>query len=151
MMRRSTLAAIGGTAVGMAGVTAAATLALRRRKQWGPGELRHVSADQLQFSEVVQGASRAVLWGNPDRGPYAAFTRFAPGAKHPLHKHSSDLALVVLSGAYLYSTDEGDIRVSAGSFLFIPAGMPHRSGGDAAEGCLFYEESVGAFDLKPLE
>jgi quercetin dioxygenase-like cupin family protein len=150
-MRRSTLAAIGGTAVGMAGVTAAAALALRQRRQWGPGELLHVSADRLPYTEVVEGASRAVLWGDPDRGAYAGFTRFAPGAKHPLHIHSHDITIVVVSGSYLYGSHEGDIRVGAGSYLFIPAGTPHRSGGDEREGCVFYEESNGAFDLRPLE
>ena len=50
-----------------------------QKKQPKKKELIFVSADRVKFKEVVPGASRAVLWGNDDTGPYGAFTRFVPG------------------------------------------------------------------------
>ena len=93
---------------------------------------------------------RALLWGDPDRGPHAA-TRFQPGARHPLHKHSNDIVLVVLEGAYIYETDRGIERVDAGDCIFIPGGDVHRSSADPQKGCLFFQLTSGAFDLNVVE
>jgi quercetin dioxygenase-like cupin family protein len=81
-----------------------------------------------------------------------SITRFAPGLKNPLHTHSSDVRVVVLRGAYIYKPQNGkERRVGPGSFISVPAGDVHTSGGDAKEGALFYEESPGKFDLKPVD
>jgi len=112
-------------------------------------EVISASADRASFKEMIPGVSRAVLWGNPDMGPYGSFTKFVPGLDAGTHTHTNDVWLVVLHGAYLYKDDAGEKRVGAGEFLRIPGGMKHWSGGDANEGALFYEESSGKFDLVP--
>jgi quercetin dioxygenase-like cupin family protein len=106
-----------------------------------------VSADRASFQELIPGVSRTVLWGNPKTGAYAAFTRFVPGFQHGLHTHTSEIRMVVLQGAYLFRPEGGEMRVAAGSYFVLPAGYPHATGADAAEGALFYEESDGPFDL----
>ena len=146
-MRRSTLSTVGGAA---AGFVVAAGLVARRlgKRAQRPRELRHARPDQMHFEEVVPGASRAILWGDPETGPYAAFVRFEPGARLPLHTHTNPIALVVVSGAYLQgSRREGEIRVEAGEYLYNPAGSTHWSGADAQAGCLFYEEGPDRFDI----
>ena len=109
------------------------------------------SADEAQFKEAMPGVSRAVLWGNPDKGPYGAFTKFVPKFDAGMHTHTNDVWLVVIKGAYLYKDSEGEKRVNPGSFIRIPAKTKHWSGGDAKEGALFYEESSGKFDLIPAK
>ena len=109
----------------------------------------HVDSARDAFKEVTPGVSKAVLWGNPDRGPYGTFTRFGPGVTNGLHTHMNDIRIVVLNGAYVFKPEKGDeIRVAAGHYIFVPAGSPHMSSGDAKDGALFYEESMGKFDLK---
>ena len=110
-----------------------------------------VSADEAKYKEVVPGVSKAVLWGNPDKGSYGAFTKFTPGLDNGMHAHTNDVWLVVIKGAYLYKDDAGQKRVSAGKFIRIPAKTKHWSGGDAKEGALFYEEASGKFDLVPAK
>lgn len=111
-----------------------------------------VESAKADFKEVVPGVKKKVLWGNHDAGPYGAFTKFEPGATNPLHSHSSDLRIVVLQGAYIYKPRTGkERRVGAGSFLSVPGGDIHVSGGDPKEGALFYEESTGGFDLKLVD
>lgn len=110
-----------------------------------------VSADEAKYKEVVPGVSRAVLWGNPDKGPYGAFTKFVPGVDNGMHAHTNDVWLVVIKGAYLYKDDAGEKRVGPGSFIRIPGKAKHWSGGDKKEGTLFYEESSGKFDLIPAK
>jgi quercetin dioxygenase-like cupin family protein len=108
----------------------------------------HIDSAKATYKEANPGASVATVWGDPDKGPFGAFTKFAPGTKVPLHTHTSDLRLVVVKGAYIYKPEKGaEIRVGAGQYLFIPGGDRHQSGGDAKEGALFYDTGTGPFDL----
>jgi hypothetical protein len=114
-------------------------------------EVIFASADDAKFKEVIPGVSKALVWGNDQKGPYGAFTKFAPKVDNGMHTHTNDVWLVVLKGAYLYKDDAGEKRVKAGEFMRIPGKWKHWSGGDAKEGALFYEESSGKFDLIPAK
>ena len=144
MKQRFMVTAVGGALLGLGG---AAVLWARKgtRAAARPHASMHRTAGDMQFEPLLAGVSRAVLWGNPDRGPYAAFTRFEPDVHHRLHTHPHDISMVVLSGAYLYGTEQGTIRVAPLSFFLLPGGVPHWSGGDTNEGCLFFETSLGSF------
>lgn len=110
-----------------------------------------VAADKATYKEVIPGASRATIWGDPDTGPHGAFTKFIPGFDAGMHTHTNDLRIVVIRGAYLYKADGKETRVGPGSFLFSPGGTKHWSGGDPKEGALFYQEGLGKFDLNPVK
>lgn len=111
-----------------------------------------MSADEAKYKEVAPGASMAVIWGDPDKGAYRGFTKFAPGATFALHTHTSETRIVVIKGAYMYRPEKGDEkRVGPGAYIDIPAGERHSSGGDAKDGALFYQESAGKFDLNFIE
>jgi quercetin dioxygenase-like cupin family protein len=68
-----------------------------------------------------------------------------------MHTHTHDVWIVVLKGAYLYKDEGGEKRVGPGSFIRVPGGKKHWSGGDKEEGALFYEEGAGKFDLTPAK
>jgi quercetin dioxygenase-like cupin family protein len=110
-----------------------------------------VDSAMAEYKDVGPGVEKMVLWGNPDKGSYGAFTKFAPGATNPMHSHTNDIRTIVIKGAYVYKPIRGEeMRVGPGSFLFVPGGEVHVSGGDSKEGALFYEESTGKFDLNPV-
>lgn len=114
-------------------------------------EVIFVPDEKADFKEVVPGVSKALLWGDDDKGPYGAFTKFVPGFDAGMHMHTNDVWIVVLKGAYVYKDDSGEKRVGSGDFIRVPGGTKHWSGGDAKEGVFFYEESVGKFDLVPVK
>jgi quercetin dioxygenase-like cupin family protein len=111
------------------------------------------SADKAEYKEMgaAQGVSMAVIWGNPDNGAHATFTKFVPGYDAGMHTHTNDVWIVGLKGAYLYKDDAGEKRVGPGDFLRVPGGHKHWSGGDKTDGALFYEESNGKFDRIPAK
>jgi quercetin dioxygenase-like cupin family protein len=114
----------------------------------------YVTADKAKFKESpapAAGVSMAVLWGDPDKGPHATYTKFAPGYDAGMHTHTNDVWIVGIKGAYLYKDDAGEKRVGPGDFLRVPGGHEHWSGGDKTEGALFYEEGSGKFDLIPAK
>jgi mannose-6-phosphate isomerase-like protein (cupin superfamily) len=114
-------------------------------------ELIVVSADEAKFKDLAPGISQAILWGDREKGPYGAFTKFVPGHEVGMHTHTNDIWIVGIKGAYLYKDDAGEKRVGPGSFMRVPGGRKHWSGGDAKEGALFYEESSGKFDSIPAK
>jgi hypothetical protein len=115
------------------------------------GKVVFVSADQASFHETTRGVSTAAIWGDADTGAHATFSKFAPGFDAGMHTHTNDVSIVVIKGAYLYKDAAGEKRVGPGSFLRVPGGWKHWSGGDPKEGALFYEESSGKFDLIPAK
>jgi quercetin dioxygenase-like cupin family protein len=113
-----------------------------------------VAADKAKFTEssgAAAGVSQAILWGDPEKGPHATFTKFTPGYDAGMHTHTSDVWIVGVKGAYLYKDDAGEKRVGPGDFLRVPGGHKHWSGGDKTEGALFYEEGSGKFDRIPAK
>ena len=53
-------------------------------------------------------------------------TEYAPGTEHKLHRHpSQEEVLFVLEGEGITRTEDGDKRISAGAFVFIPEGTDH--------------------------
>ena len=110
-----------------------------------------VSADKANFAEAQKGVSMASLWGDADKGAHATFTKFQPGFDAGMHTHTNDVWIVGVKGAYLYKDENGEKRVGPGSFLRVPGGHKHWSGGDPKQGALFYEESSGKFDSIPAK
>jgi quercetin dioxygenase-like cupin family protein len=115
------------------------------------GKVVFASADQAAFHEMGKGTSMAAIWGDADQGAHGTFTKFAPGYDAGMHTHTNDVWSFVIKGAYLYKDAGGDRRVLPGSFLRVPGGWKHWSGGDPKEGALFYEESSGKFDMIPAK
>ncbi len=112
----------------------------------------HVNSATASYAELTPGASRATLWGDPENGPHAAFTKFVAGIDVALHTHTNDLRIAVVKGAYIYKPEKGEeIRVTAGQYLFIPGGARRATGSDAKEGAVFYQEADGKFDLNVVE
>jgi quercetin dioxygenase-like cupin family protein len=104
-------------------------------------------AESIQYKEVMKGISKAHLWGK-SRGTHGALTKFAAGTKVPMHTHSTDIRIIVVSGTIITGDPEGkETRLGPGSYRFTPAGYKHMT--SCAEGaeCLLYEEMPGEFDL----
>lgn len=111
-----------------------------------------VDPAKATYKEIVPGVSAAVVWGDLEKGPYAAFIKFVPGHRDALHTHTNTSRIVVLKGAYIYKPEKGgETRVGAGQYILIPGGDRHVTECDAKEGALFYLESDGGFDLKPAK
>ena len=115
------------------------------------GAVIFADSHTASFKAMMPGVSSSLIWGDTVKGPFAGFTKFAPGFDAGMHTHTNDVLIVGVKGAYLYKDDAGSKRVGAGDFLQIPGGHKHWSGGDAKQGALFYQETFGKFDLIPAK
>lgn len=117
-----------------------------------------VSGDAITWgpapASLPRGAQAAVLFGNPAKeGPFVLRLKFPAGFVIPPHRHTKDEPVTVLSGKIAISAGEKIDRtlkpVPAGSFIYLPAGMPHYA--LAAEETIVQINGVGPFDVVYLD
>jgi quercetin dioxygenase-like cupin family protein len=92
---------------------------------------------ELKFvpSRVVQGASQAVIWGDPAKpsGMYVVRNRFSPGAFSPPHFHPETRYITVLKGTWWVGSGpkfdkDATTPVPAGSVVVHHANQIHWDG-----------------------
>ncbi len=106
----------------------------------------------IELDPKAPGVMIAALWGDPTKGAFGAFNKFPAGWVAPLHTHTHDMKVVVVSGTWIH-TPEGkpEVRLGPGSYMMQPGGTyRHTSACDKASECVCFIESNGAFDIKPV-
>ena len=95
------------------------------------------------------GVKVAVLWGDLQKGPFGAFLKLPAGFAAPLHTHTHDMKLAIVSGTYIQAQEgKPEFRLGPGSYLLQPGGnYRHTTSCDRSSECLFFFESAGGFDL----
>ena len=96
------------------------------------------------------GVKVADLWGNHATGAFGALFKLPAGFAAPLHTHTYDMKVVIVSGTYI-QVPEGkpEFRLGPGSYFMQPGGnYRHTTTCDKASDCVFLVESKGPFDLK---
>src|SRR5258705_6598447 len=114
-----------------------------------------VPADAVKWGpappSLPPGAQAAALLGSPAKeGPFLLRLKFPAGFVVPPHRHSKDEFVTVLSGGFAVASGEklnraGVRALPAGSFVHLPAGMPHYA---FAEGETIVQiNETGPFDV----
>jgi anti-sigma factor ChrR (cupin superfamily) len=123
-----------------------------------PAESRLVvmSASDMKWTDLGPGAPGvkvADLWGNHAKGAFGALFKLPAGFAAPLHTHTYDMKVVIVSGTYIQVPDgKPEFRLGPGSYFMQPGGnYRHTTTCDKASDCVFLVESKGPFDLKPVD
>ena len=124
----------------------ASTQLLAQKKQPATAVLQTAADLKWQvLSPSVPGVMSVKLWGDSVTGAYGGLTKFPAGFKAPLHHHTYTTNIVVIKGAYTYNGR----TYGPGSFVSVPGGLEHESGGMADSESVFFIEQPGTFDLVP--
>jgi anti-sigma factor ChrR (cupin superfamily) len=113
-----------------------------------------IPATNLKWMDLdpigAPGVKVADLWGDHKNGPFGAIFKLPAGFTTPLHTHTYDMKIVIVSGTYIQAPDgKAEFRLGPGSYLMQPGGnYRHTTSCDPALDCVFFVESEGAFDLK---
>jgi quercetin dioxygenase-like cupin family protein len=108
--------------------------------KWGPAP-----------PSLPPGAQAAALFGSPAKeGPFVLRLKFPAGFTVPPHRHSKDELVTVISGRFAIGTGEKIDRASLkplphGSFVHLPAGMPHYASADGET--IVQINGMGPFDV----
>jgi anti-sigma factor ChrR (cupin superfamily) len=115
-----------------------------------------IPATDLKWTDLdpkgAPGVKVAALWGSHEKGAFGAFFKLPAGFAAPLHTHTRAMKLVIVSGTYIQGPEgKPEFRLGPGSYLMQPGGnYRHTTSCSQAADCVFFVESDGAFDLKPV-
>jgi anti-sigma factor ChrR (cupin superfamily) len=98
------------------------------------------------------GVKIADVWGDHAKGAFGAFLKFPAGFAAPLHTHTSDYKIVVVSGTFVQAPEgKPEFRVGPGGYVLQPGGnYKHTTACDKASECEIFFWGTGKFDLKPV-
>ena len=69
------------------------------------------------------GVKIADLWGDHTKGAFGAFLKLPAGFAVPLHTHTHDIKVVIVSGTYIQVPDgKPEFRIGPGSYFMQPGG-----------------------------
>ncbi len=137
-------------------VLAQASSAAKARTQRDVARLVVMPASDLKWTDLdpvgAPGVKVATLWGNYAKGSFGAFFKLPAGFVAPLHTHTNDLKVVIVSGTYIQAPEgKPEFRLGPGSYFLQPGGnYRHTTSCGADSDCLFFVEGKGKFDLKPV-
>src|SRR5262245_66303756 len=81
-------------------------------------------AGDMKWTDLGPGAPGvkvADLWGNHASGAYGALFKLPAGFAAPLHTHTSDMKVVIVSGTYIQAPDgKPEFRLGPGSYFMQP-------------------------------
>jgi anti-sigma factor ChrR (cupin superfamily) len=130
---------------------------VNRAPKAGPEQAVFMPAADLKWTDLdptgAPGVKVAKLWGDHNKGAFGAFFKLPAGFTAPLHTHTHAMKVVFISGTYIQAPEgKGEVRLSPGSYMMQPGGnYRHTTSCDKASECVFFVESSGRFDLKPVE
>src|ERR1700751_4180924 len=116
-----------------------------------------IRASDLKWVDLdptgAPGVKAADLWGDHTKGAFGAMFKLPAGFAAPLHTHTHDMRLVIISGTYIQGPEgKAEFALGPGSFLLQPGGAyRHTTRCDKASDCVFLVTSSGAFDLLPAQ
>ena len=115
-----------------------------------------MQAGDLKWTDLdpngAPGVKVADLWGDHAKGAFGAFFKLPAGFVTPLHTHTNTMKVVFISGTYIQAPEgKPEVRLGPGSYMVQPGGnYRHTTSCDKASDCVFFAESTGRFDLKPV-
>jgi hypothetical protein len=122
-----------------------------------PGQPVFMAANGLAWTDLDPAGAPGVkvvdLWGDHAKGAFGAFFKLPAGFAAPLHTHTHAMKVVFVSGTYIQAPEgKPEVRLGPGSYMMQPGGnYRHTTVCDKASDCVFFVESDGLFDLKPVE
>jgi uncharacterized protein DUF4437 len=125
--------------------------------QTGSRQPVFMPASDLKWTDLdptgAPGVKVADLWGDHAKGAFGAFFKLPAGFATPLHTHTHAMKVVFVSGTYIQAPEgKAEVRLGPGSYMMQPGGnYRHTTSCDKASECVFFVESNGRFDLKPVE
>ena len=110
-----------------------------------------MTPDELKWSPMPgNDVKTATVWGDMNTGPHGVFIKYPAGFTSPLHTHSADMRLVVISGTMaLEGADGVETKLPAGSYFEQPDTYKHVTKCLAGLECVALQIASGKFDFKP--
>jgi quercetin dioxygenase-like cupin family protein len=108
-----------------------------------------VPAADVKWTDVPgsPGVRIAALGGDPGKGASHFFLKFAGGFSAPVHHHSSNHYVTVVSGTLVLAVDGKEHKLPAGSYFSFTGKKPHATRCEAGADCVLAMDVRGKWDV----
>ena len=108
-------------------------------------------AGDIKWNDVPDSPNlkMAILEGNPAKGAGHFLIKFKDGFAAPLHHHSSDHFVTVLSGTLSLTVDGKETKLPAGSFFLFRGKKEHITRCEPGADCVISVDVRGKWDVVP--
>lgn len=129
-------------------VVASAALVMAGEKTKKAGAI-FVPAADAKWAPVPEHpeVQMAVLDGDPTKGASHFLMKFPAGFAAPLHHHTADHYVGVVSGTMVLTSDGKEQKLTAGSFFSFTGKTVHGTSCAAGADCVIMVDSRGKWDL----
>jgi quercetin dioxygenase-like cupin family protein len=135
--------------VGVALLVSAAALAKDAAPKKGGATATLVSASDLKWGDVPDraGVKLAPAQGDPSKGASHFFIKLPAGFSVPLHHHSPDHYVTVVTGTVVFNVDGQDHSLPAGSYFAFTGKKKHTTRCVEGTECVLSVDSRGKWDV----
>jgi len=116
----------------------------------GAGKAVVAGKSDLKWMDMgIPGVAAATVEGDMKKGASHFFLKYPAGLVTPLHHHSPDHYVTVLSGNLVLVVDGKDHPVPPGSFFALTGKKPHAARCEGKEDCVMSVDARGPWDVVP--
>lgn len=120
---------------------------------WDPNKPVAKPSSEVPYKNINKAIQMADVWGDRSTGAHGTFGKFPANFDTPLHTHTFAYHGVVLAGVmtnpFGKTLEKNPPKMPAGSYWYVPAGLPHATSCISDTPCQFFFSSEGAFDFIP--
>jgi mannose-6-phosphate isomerase-like protein (cupin superfamily) len=98
---------------------------------------------------AIPGVSTAPVDGDMTKGPSHFFLKYASGFSAPVHHHSPDHYVTVVTGNLVLVADGKETRLAPGSYFALTGKAPHAARCEGSEDCVMFVDARGPWDVVP--
>lgn len=133
------------------GLSTLASQARAAEKGKGGGHAFFTPAGDLKWTDVPDnpGVKTAVVQGDSAKGPHHSFIKLPAGFSVPLHHHSADHYVTVISGTMVFEADGQEHKLGAGSYFAYTGKEKHTTKCEAGSDCVLFLDARGKWDVVP--
>ena len=110
-----------------------------------------VPTADVKWNDVpgMSGVKLAPLDSDPSKGPSHFFLKFVGGFSAPIHHHTANHSVTVLSGTLVLTVDGKEHKLPAGSFVSFSNKTKHLTRCEAGPDCVLAMDVRGKWDVVP--
>ena len=101
----------------------------------------------LKWKAMGNGIEAAPVSGDMEKGPSRFFLKYPAGLVTPLHHHSANHHVTVVSGAITLTVGGKDHRLGPGSYFMLSDRAPHVAKVEGNEPAVFFIQAESPWDV----
>ncbi|HUP56613.1 MAG TPA: cupin domain-containing protein [Bdellovibrionota bacterium] len=113
-----------------------------------PGKAVITETSQLEWKKLAEGVHMAVVEGDPGKGSSHFFIKYAAGLNAPLHHHSPDHYVALVSGNLVLGFEGKETRLTPGSYFSFTKKAVHSARCEEGADCIMFGDARGKWDVQ---